>query len=116
MRLGADAMRVWHTETRASRAARRRSSCPAGSRTATTSAAARSRASRRSWRPVVRFADEGGLVLGICNGFQILTEARLLPGTLRPNESLSFVCRDVALDGRPVRQPVHRRAARPSSA
>jgi phosphoribosylformylglycinamidine synthase len=44
---------------------------------------------------VARFADAGGLVLGICNGFQILTEARLLPGTLRPNESLSFVCRDV---------------------
>jgi phosphoribosylformylglycinamidine synthase subunit PurQ / glutaminase len=46
---------------------------------------------------VTRFAGEGGLVLGICNGFQILTEARLLPGTLRPNESLSFVCRDVPL-------------------
>jgi phosphoribosylformylglycinamidine synthase len=36
-------------------------------------------------------------VLGICNGFQILTEAGLLPGALRPNESLSFVCRDVPL-------------------
>jgi phosphoribosylformylglycinamidine synthase len=48
--------------------------------------------------PVVRFAREGGLVLGICNGFQILTEAGLLPGALRPNESLSFVCRDVRLD------------------
>jgi phosphoribosylformylglycinamidine synthase I len=48
-------------------------------------------------RTVARFAGEGGLVLGICNGFQILAEARLLPGTLRPNESLSFVCRDVAL-------------------
>ena len=46
---------------------------------------------------VVAFAAEGGLVLGICNGFQILTEAGLLPGALRPNESLSFVCRDVAL-------------------
>jgi phosphoribosylformylglycinamidine synthase len=46
---------------------------------------------------VTRFAHEGGLVLGICNGFQILTEARLLPGTLRPNASLSFVCRDVPL-------------------
>ena len=46
---------------------------------------------------VTRFAAEGGLVLGICNGFQILTEAQLLPGTLRPNESLTFVCRDVAL-------------------
>jgi phosphoribosylformylglycinamidine synthase len=44
---------------------------------------------------VTRFAAEGGLVLGICNGFQVLTEARLLPGALRPNVSLSFVCRDV---------------------
>jgi phosphoribosylformylglycinamidine synthase I len=43
------------------------------------------------------FADEGGLVLGICNGFQILCEAGLLPGVLRPNASLSFICRDVAL-------------------
>jgi len=47
---------------------------------------------------VIRFAQEGGLVLGICNGFQILTEARLLPGTLRQNQSLSFVCRDVRLE------------------
>jgi phosphoribosylformylglycinamidine synthase subunit PurQ / glutaminase len=46
---------------------------------------------------VTRFAAEGGPVLGICNGFQILTEAGLLPGVLRPNETLSFVCRDVAL-------------------
>ena len=48
-------------------------------------------------RAVGAFAAEGGLVLGICNGFQILTEAGLLPGALRPNESLSFVCRDVPL-------------------
>jgi phosphoribosylformylglycinamidine synthase len=48
-------------------------------------------------RAVEAFADEGGLVLGICNGFQILTEAGLLPGALRPNASLSFVCRDVRL-------------------
>ena len=41
------------------------------------------------------FAAEGGLVLGICNGFQILCEAGLLPGVLRPNASLAFVCRDV---------------------
>jgi phosphoribosylformylglycinamidine synthase len=41
------------------------------------------------------FAADGGLVLGICNGFQILCEAGLLPGVLRPNVSLSFVCRDV---------------------
>jgi phosphoribosylformylglycinamidine synthase len=43
------------------------------------------------------FASDGGLVLGICNGFQILCEAGLLPGVLRPNASLSFICRDVAL-------------------
>src|SRR5881392_65034 len=44
---------------------------------------------------VARFAGEGGLVLGICNGFQVLCEAGLLPGVLRPNASLRFVCRDV---------------------
>jgi phosphoribosylformylglycinamidine synthase subunit PurQ / glutaminase len=41
------------------------------------------------------FATDGGPVLGICNGFQILCEAGLLPGVLRPNASLSFACRDV---------------------
>ncbi|HKC20991.1 MAG TPA: phosphoribosylformylglycinamidine synthase subunit PurQ [Gaiellaceae bacterium] len=46
---------------------------------------------------VVEFARAGGLVLGICNGFQILCEAGLLPGVLRRNESLTFVCRDVPL-------------------
>jgi len=46
---------------------------------------------------VARFAAEGGLVLGICNGFQILCEAGLLPGVLRPNASLSFICRDVVV-------------------
>jgi phosphoribosylformylglycinamidine synthase len=49
-------------------------------------------------RAVEVFAAEGGLVLGICNGFQILTEAGLLPGVLRPNASLTFVCRDVRLN------------------
>ena len=48
-------------------------------------------------RAVERFAGDGGLVLGICNGFQILTEAGLLPGVLRANASLDFVCRDVGL-------------------
>ena len=42
-------------------------------------------------------AADGGLVLGICNGFQVLCEAGLLPGALRANHSLSFVCRDVPL-------------------
>jgi phosphoribosylformylglycinamidine synthase len=46
---------------------------------------------------VRRFAGDGGLVLGICNGFQVLCEAGLLPGALRPNASLEFVCRDVTL-------------------
>ena len=48
-------------------------------------------------RAVAEFAGNGGLVLGICNGFQVLAEAGLLPGALRPNASLSFVCRDVPL-------------------
>jgi phosphoribosylformylglycinamidine synthase I len=48
-------------------------------------------------RAVAAFAADGGLVLGICNGFQILCEARLLPGVLRPNASLAFICRDVDL-------------------
>jgi phosphoribosylformylglycinamidine synthase subunit PurQ / glutaminase len=43
------------------------------------------------------FAADGGPVLGICNGFQILCEAGLLPGALRTNRQLEFVCTDVAL-------------------
>ena len=43
------------------------------------------------------FADDGGAVLGICNGFQILCEAGLLPGVLRPNTSLEFICADVTV-------------------
>ena len=46
---------------------------------------------------VRRFAADGGPVLGICNGFQILCEAGLLPGVLRPNRQLEFVCADVAV-------------------
>ena len=44
---------------------------------------------------VEAFAREGGPVLGICNGFQVLCEAGLLPGALLPNESLRFLCRQV---------------------
>jgi len=47
---------------------------------------------------VSEFAHDGGLVLGICNGFQVLCEARLLPGALLPNASLRFVCRQVTLE------------------
>ena len=46
---------------------------------------------------VAKFAADGGPVLGICNGFQVLCEAGLLPGALLPNLSLRFVCRDVDL-------------------
>ncbi len=48
-------------------------------------------------KDVVRFANNGGIVMGICNGFQILTEAGLLPGVLLRNASLKFVCKYVHL-------------------
>jgi phosphoribosylformylglycinamidine synthase len=44
---------------------------------------------------VINFANKGGTVLGICNGFQILTEANLLPGTLIKNSSTKFICKDI---------------------
>jgi phosphoribosylformylglycinamidine synthase len=47
---------------------------------------------------VIEFARSGGLVLGICNGFQILCEAGLLPGALLPNTELRFICRQVDLE------------------
>jgi phosphoribosylformylglycinamidine synthase len=94
--VGADATRVWHTETE----------LPADTAAVVLPGGfsygdyLRCGAIAR-FSPIMgavgRFADEGGLTLGICNGFQILTEARLLPGVLRPNESLSFICRDVTL-------------------
>lgn len=46
---------------------------------------------------VIRFANEGGLVIGICNGFQILCEAGLLPGQLLLNRNEKFICRDIYL-------------------
>ncbi len=47
---------------------------------------------------VIAFADGGGLVLGICNGFQVLCEAGLLPGALLPNVGRRFICRQVQLE------------------
>jgi len=47
---------------------------------------------------VKRHAADGGRVLGICNGFQILCESGLLPGVLRPNASLQFICRQADLE------------------
>lgn len=54
---------------------------------------------------VVRFAKAGGPVLGICNGFQILLEAGLLPGAMLRNRDLKFICKDVGveIDGKPTR-------------
>jgi phosphoribosylformylglycinamidine synthase I len=57
------------------------------------------------------FATAGGPVLGICNGFQILCEARLLPGVLRPNRQLEFVCADVRVRVENAEWPFLRRCA-----
>lgn len=48
-------------------------------------------------RAVIAHAERGGLVLGICNGFQVLTETRLLPGALLRNAGLKFSCKEVPL-------------------
>ena len=47
---------------------------------------------------VIEYANNGGLVLGICNGFQILLEAGLLPGAMKINNNLKFVCKDIELE------------------
>jgi phosphoribosylformylglycinamidine synthase subunit PurQ / glutaminase len=71
-------------------------------------------------RAVAEFADRGGPILGICNGFQVLAEARLVPGALLRNRGLRFVCKQVTLlpehmdtpftreigERRPLRMPV----------
>src|SRR5436309_126407 len=51
---------------------------------------------------VKKFAADGGLVLGICNGFQILVEAGLLPGALLRNSELKFICRELPLRTEPT--------------
>ena len=60
---------------------------------------------------VVRFAETGGPVLGICNGFQILAEAHLLPGALLRNRGLKFICKTREPARRGQRLPVARPAA-----
>ena len=56
-------------------------------------------------RAVLEFADRGGLVIGICNGFQILREAGLLPGALLPNVGMKYVCRFLHLRTETVATP-----------
>ena len=58
---------------------------------------------------VIEFARAGGLVLGICNGFQVLCEAHLLPGALLPNANLRFTSRQVALEVVARRHRLHAR-------
>jgi phosphoribosylformylglycinamidine synthase subunit PurQ / glutaminase len=55
---------------------------------------------------VRRFTAAGGPVLGICNGFQILCEAKLLPGALRPNRQLEFICDDAVVRVEPTTSPL----------
>ncbi|WP_108883087.1 phosphoribosylformylglycinamidine synthase subunit PurQ [Anderseniella sp. Alg231-50] len=93
---GASVTRVWHTET----------SLPAGTDLVAVpggfsygdylrcgAIAGRSPV----MKSIIDHANRGGLVLGVCNGFQILTEAGLLPGALMRNAGLKFVCRQVRL-------------------
>jgi len=56
-------------------------------------------------KAVKKFAADGGLVLGICNGFQILVEAGLLPGALLRNRELKFICREVRLQTETTASP-----------
>jgi phosphoribosylformylglycinamidine synthase I len=60
---------------------------------------------------VKRFAADGGLVLGVCNGFQVLTESGLLPGALVRNANLKFVCRPVELEVASANSPFTHEAA-----
>jgi phosphoribosylformylglycinamidine synthase len=57
---------------------------------------------------VIRFAQKGGKVIGICNGFQVLTEAGLLPGALLQNASRQFVCRHVRVRVENAKTPFSR--------
>jgi phosphoribosylformylglycinamidine synthase subunit PurQ / glutaminase len=95
-RLGAEAPRVWHTEDELPRGTAA-VVLPGGFSYGDYLRCGAIARFSPVMRAVTAFADAGGLVLGICNGFQVLTEAGLLPGVLRANASLSFVCRDVPL-------------------
>lgn len=60
-------------------------------------------------QPLIQFADRGGMVLGVCNGFQILCESHLLPGVLLRNANQQFISKNVHLtqpNGRPLKIPI----------
>ena len=61
-------------------------------------------------KAVKRFADDGGLVLGICNGFQVLCESGLLPGALLRNAGLKFLCKPVEISVETTDSPFTREA------
>ena len=65
-------------------------------------------------KSVEKFANSGGMVLGICNGFQILLEAGLLPGAMMRNSGLRYICRARPHSSRANRYAVHERRARPA--
>jgi phosphoribosylformylglycinamidine synthase subunit PurQ / glutaminase len=94
-RLGADAVPVWHAEERLPEAAA--VVLPGGFSYGDYLRCGAIARFSPAMRAVAEFAAEGGPVLGICNGFQILCEAGLLPGALRPNATLAFISRDVVL-------------------
>jgi len=108
-RLGADATLVWHAETDLPQVAA--VVLPGGFSYGDYLRCGAIARFAPVMEAVGRFAADGGLVLGICNGFQVLCEAGLLPGVLRPNASLSFVCRDVALRVENADTPFTTRAA-----
>lgn len=60
---------------------------------------------------VIEFANQGGYVFGICNGFQVLCESGLLPGVLLRNNSQKFICKNVHLKVENVQSPLTRRAS-----
>lgn len=88
--LGADVTRVWHTETELGDVDL--VVLPGGFSYGDYLRSGAMAALSPVMVAVKRFAERGGLVLGICNGFQLLTEARLLPGALTRNSGLHFVC------------------------
>ena len=91
--LGAEVTRVWHTETELGRVDL--VVLPGGFSYGDYLRSGAMAALSPVMESVKRFADRGGLVLGICNGFQLLCEARLLPGALTRNTGLHFVCERV---------------------